>query len=53
MSGQRYTPEFKNEAVKATIEATFPAGSYRIHTDQPLGELLLLMLQPQAPDSFL
>ena len=35
------------------IETTFPVGSYRISTDQPLGELLVLMLEPQAPDSFL
>jgi len=34
------------------IETTFPVGSYRISTDQPLGELLVLMLEPQAPDSF-
>jgi hypothetical protein len=39
--------------VKQVIETTFPAGSYRISTDQPLGELLVLMLEPQAPDSFL
>lgn len=36
-----------------TIETTFPAGSYRIDTDQPLGGLAVLMLEPQAPDSFL
>jgi len=41
------------EPVKQVIETTFPAGSYRINTDQPLGELLVLMLEPQAPDSFL
>jgi murein tripeptide amidase MpaA len=35
------------------IETTFPVGSYRISTDQPQGELLVLMLEPQAPDSFL
>jgi murein tripeptide amidase MpaA len=35
------------------IETTFPIGSYRISTDQALGELLVLMLEPQAPDSFL
>ena len=40
------------EPVKQSIETTFPAGSYRIYTDQPLGELLVLMLEPQAPDSF-
>ena len=41
------------EPVKQLIETTFPAGSYRISTDQPLGELLVLMLEPQSPDSFL
>jgi len=41
------------EPVKEEIETTFPAGSYLISTDQPLGELLVLMLEPQAPDSFL
>jgi murein tripeptide amidase MpaA len=41
------------EPVKQVIETTFPAGSYLISTDQPLGELLVLMLEPQAPDSFL
>ena len=39
--------------LKHVIDTTFPAGSYRISTDQPLGELLVLMLEPQAPDSFL
>ena len=39
--------------VMQVIEATYPAGSYRISTDQPLGELLVLMLEPLAPDSFL
>jgi hypothetical protein len=39
--------------VKKVIETTFPAGSYRISTNQPLGEFLVLMLEPQAPDSFL
>jgi len=41
------------QPVKQLIETTFPRGSYRISTDQPLGELLVLMLEPQAPDSFL
>jgi hypothetical protein len=35
------------------IETTFPVGSFLISTDQPLGELLMLLLEPQAPDSFL
>jgi len=41
------------EPIKETIETTFPAGSYIIKTDQPLRALLVLMLEPQAPDSFL
>jgi len=30
----------------------FPAGSVRISTDQPLGELAVLLLEPHSPDSF-
>ena len=41
------------EPVKQSIETIFPTGSFLISTDQPLGELLVLMLEPQAPDSFL
>ncbi len=37
---------------KEAIETTFSAGSFRINTDQPMGELAVLMLEPQAPDSF-
>ncbi|MFT5138833.1 MAG: murein tripeptide amidase MpaA [Lysobacterales bacterium] len=35
---------------KSTV--TFPAGSYRFSTDHELGELLVLMLEPQSADSF-
>jgi len=31
---------------------TFPAGSIRIPTDQPLGTLAVLLLEPASPDSF-
>ena len=31
----------------------FPAGSYRVSPDQPLGDLAMMMLEPQSPDSFL
>jgi hypothetical protein len=41
------------EPVKQVMETTFPAGSFRVSTDQAKGELLVLMLEPQAPDSFL
>ena len=31
----------------------FPTGSYRVPTDQPLGTLAMLMLEPASPESFL
>ena len=31
---------------------TFPAGSVRVPTDQPLGDLAVLLLEPDSPDSF-
>jgi hypothetical protein len=40
---------------KTTIERRkerFPAGSYRVSTDQPLGELIIVLLEPASPDSF-
>ena len=30
----------------------FPAGSYRVSTDQPLGDLAILLLEPQSADSY-
>jgi hypothetical protein len=41
------------QAVKQTIDTTFPAGSFRVSTDQDLNELIVLLLEPQSPDSFL
>ena len=41
------------QPVKQSIEMTFPAGSFRITTDQPLSDLIVLMLEPQSADSFL
>ena len=31
---------------------TFAAGSVRVPTDQPLGDLAVLLLEPESPDSF-
>ncbi len=31
---------------------TFPVGSVRVPTDQPLGDLLILLLEPQSNESF-
>lgn len=41
------------QPVKQSLEMTFPAGSFRISTDQPLSDLIVLMLEPQSADSFL
>jgi len=43
--------------VKATFKSerhrrTFPAGSVRVPTDQPLGDLAVALLDPRSPDSF-
>jgi murein tripeptide amidase MpaA len=40
--------------VKAeTRQESFPAGSVRVPTDQPLGDLAVALLQPESQDSFL
>jgi murein tripeptide amidase MpaA len=52
------TPQFEGH-VRVTATETperrrerFPAGSIRISTDQPLGTLAVLLLEPSSPDSF-
>ena len=46
----RFMPQF---AVEATSEAKeFPAGSIVVPLAQPLGKLILNLLEPEAPDSF-
>jgi len=46
----RHMPRFEVERTKETRE--FPAGSIVMPTAQPLGKLVLNLLEPQAPDSF-
>jgi len=43
------TTEVKAE----TRTETFPAGSVRVPTDQPLGDLAVALLEPESADSFL
>ena len=38
--------------VPETLSWTFPPGSVRVSTDQPLGDLAMLLLEPASPDSF-
>lgn len=40
------------EAKPFEAEWTFPAGSVRVPTDQALGDLAVLLLEPASPDSF-
>ncbi len=35
-----------------TSRSKFPAGSFRVTTDQPLGMLAMLLLEPESPDSY-
>ena len=51
------TPFEGHVQVTATVvpqrrKQRFPAGSVRVSTDQPLGDLAMLLLEPAAPDSF-
>ena len=46
----RHMPRFDVERVVETRD--FPAGSVVVPLAQPLGKLILNMLEPQAPDSF-
>jgi hypothetical protein len=57
-------PKFDSEPFEGRMRVTaqttvehrkerFPAGSYRVATDQALGELVTLLLEPESVDSFL
>src|SRR6185503_17711625 len=46
----RHMPRFEVERVTETRE--FPAGSVVVPTAQPLGKLVMHLLEPEAPDSF-
>ncbi|MGD8377605.1 MAG: M14 family metallopeptidase, partial [Acidobacteriota bacterium] len=43
----------EGEVIPERRTETFPPGSARVPTDQPLGELAVLLLEPDSPDSFL
>jgi zinc carboxypeptidase len=46
----RHMPQYDLESTKETME--FPAGSIVVPVAQPLGKLVLNLLEPGAPDSF-
>jgi len=56
-------PKFETDAFEGHVRVSakpvserrnelYPAGSVRIPTDQPLGDLAMLLLEPSSPDSF-
>jgi hypothetical protein len=47
----RYT--LRTEVKSETREETFPAGSVRVPTGQPLGDLAMALLEPECSDSLL
>ncbi|AOS44529.1 Zinc carboxypeptidase [Lacunisphaera limnophila] len=47
----RYT--LRTDVRRETRTETFPAGSVRVPTDQPLGDLAIVLLEPAAHDSLL
>lgn len=40
------------EPERTTVDVAMPPGSWRVSTDQPLGTLAVLLLEPQSPDSY-
>jgi hypothetical protein len=55
ISGEPFEGHF-NVTAKAQskkLQETFYPGSVRIPTDQPLGDLVVCLLEPESPDSFL
>ena len=43
----------KTTVTKTFVTETLPAGTVKIDTKQPLGDLAILLLEPQSPDSLL
>lgn len=43
----------KADAKLTKVITTLPAGTIKVTTDQPLGDLAILLLEPQSPDSLL
>ncbi|GIU34196.1 M14 family metallopeptidase [Shewanella schlegeliana] len=43
--------QVKAEVTSQAVDVKLPAGTVRIDTKQPLGDLAILLLEPQSPDS--
>ena len=47
-----HVPMTAGEPVVETRAWTFPTGSVRVPTDQPMGDIVVLLLEPQSSESF-
>ncbi|MBN8551494.1 MAG: M14 family metallopeptidase [Caulobacterales bacterium] len=47
-----HVPMTAGEPVTETRAWTFPTGSVRVPTDQPMGDIAVLLLEPQSTESF-
>ena len=51
-TNEGHVPMTSGEPTVETMRWTFPAGSVRIPTDQPMGDVAILLLEPQSSESF-
>ncbi|HEX8569653.1 MAG TPA: M14 family metallopeptidase [Caulobacteraceae bacterium] len=47
-----HAPTISGAPVREQASETYPVGSVRVPVDQALGELAVMLLEPQSPDSF-
>jgi hypothetical protein len=51
-TNEGHVPITVTKVTPATRDWVYPAGSVRIPTDQPLGDIVVLLLEPQSSESF-
>ncbi len=51
-ASEGHVPTTVEEVTPERRDWTFPAGSVRVPTDQPLGDVVVLLLEPQSSESF-
>ena len=51
-ASEGHVPVSAARYVREKHEELYPAGSVRVPVDQPLGELAVMLLEPESPDSF-
>lgn len=51
-ANEGHVPVTVTSVTPQTRDWTFPTGSVRVSTDQPLGDIIVLLLEPQSSESF-